>query len=616
MLRRRIKENGRSGQSVLELAIVFICLVLIVGGGVKLFSSLNLNMMHRMDVYQDSRKDAVNAKIQPGGNFLATQLTLRKSGIHEDKRGLSNPTSFLEYYPDSSYEYGAGTGDGIDATFSYRDPRLTEASILLRTQEQIMSFILRYKVNQAYHYGKTMQFEYDFFGWAWRWSWINPDNGKIVQNLMDDCVALSKQALRCFQDAIGKYQLALDDPIIPGPFDPFPELIPDKYGVDPQNAEDVAALVSEHALNRASIRDTIESMNSMLPGMVLMLYGGGSGAVAVFDQIINKWQNNLDHPKIPGPLDPHPENHPELYGLAANNTQQIDWLKDDCAKNRRALEAVIVDMKSQRDSIEDGSAEYGLIPMFDYVHDHILDSMMWGNAGHNNSLKKLELLLENFGKIISPVSMPVNLCNRIDDLDDSIDSNPGSMSMSETQNARNIALIIKNSAELRNLSNVSVKALLMGYVETVEIKLAAAISNWYNGHSVRNPYLLAAKSAAVSLRYYKDIFKDQNSTFITVPSSGVAGIINQMQAIALADSQPSNPQTIPSLQGFTDNLLACYEVQQQPPFKSELTELSSDLLTSLENWNDDVDTMKEYFGYAKINIWALYRVRDVITYPK
>jgi len=632
----RTRKTGLRGQSLLELAIVFVCFVFIIGAGMKLFSGLNLNMLHRIDAYQTSRVGAANAQISLGTKFLSSDLTLRQAKVngHEytDKRKLSDPTSFLEYFPDASYDFGEGNGPGQDASFSFKDPRLTQAAMLLYKEEQISSFILRYKSNQAYYYGNAMVWVDD--GWG-NGHW-DPDNSKIVQNLMDDCIELSKLALQCFQDAIAQYELALSDPVIPGPLDPYPEMIYEKYGIhdtDEDFAQEITDLKAEHSSNRQNIRDAADSMSSMLPGMILMFYGGGSDAATVFNTVINKWQHNLDNPKIPGPLDPHPEQHLALYGLTDKDVEQVAWLKADCAANRANLTARIADMIKLRDDIASGSSEYGLILMFDYIHDNI-----GSHSNHGKAVDKLKQLVDSFGKMQDTVTLSTSLCTGIDNVKAFLNGNPangrwGGISKASVTSAKALAATIKNSADLVGLKNTRIKTVLLNYVTAIETKLTAALAlpaaDWNVSHysSRLVSMLTTAQSTAVWLQTYKNILtiKDSDSSLLSLPSASIVSLINQMQAKVLANTELTSKDTITILQGITASLLDLVEVQLQEPLVSQLTELSADfLLASLQNWEswelnkdeEDLATSKEYYQYAKINIWALYRMRDVATYPK
>src|SRR3989338_5408894 len=219
---RRLYRTKKSGQVILETAIVFVSLVTLAVSSMALFSNLNLNMTERIDKYRQDRFNAVN-------------------GIPV------NPENYLYYYPHEII-LGSDTGSGGNFNSSfYEDERIEQAELCLERQDRIMYVINPYKMNQSLVLARQLELENYYENGQWYYRWLPLGYLEAVQNLVDDSIALSNQALDEYDQAISYFQQALDDPLVPGPFD------------------------LEHPENRELLQSQIDSLREARPGLRRLL---------------------------------------------------------------------------------------------------------------------------------------------------------------------------------------------------------------------------------------------------------------------------------------------------------------------------------------------------------
>jgi len=220
-------------------------------GAVRLFSNMNLNMLNRLDLYRQSRVDAVN---NPA--FLAMPIGVRPF----EYRPLFDPIVFLDYFPNNNLTIPQGEDAGNFNPLFFEDDRLTKADYLMEESENIMDIIVPYKINQAYDSLPTWQdrFTFPVPDWDWgggrdgdgwppihlHWSRAQYKNDLIVF-LCDDSIALLRKGRKNYNDVIALFQDVLNNPIIPGPFD----------------------YTEENAANRESLQSMIDGLNQAKPGL-------------------------------------------------------------------------------------------------------------------------------------------------------------------------------------------------------------------------------------------------------------------------------------------------------------------------------------------------------------
>ncbi len=120
----------KNGQVFLETVMVIIGLATFAVVSMRIFSNLNLNMNERIKHYRESRVDAIN-------------------------NGGGNPIDFLFDYAHSP-SIGTGFNPGFDLIF-LMEPNIFEATRLLERENNIISVILPYKINQAYYLAKQLK---------------------------------------------------------------------------------------------------------------------------------------------------------------------------------------------------------------------------------------------------------------------------------------------------------------------------------------------------------------------------------------------------------------------------------------------------------------------------
>ncbi|MCX5697927.1 MAG: hypothetical protein NTU54_08200 [Candidatus Omnitrophica bacterium] len=135
----RITPNAdKSGQVILEAALVIISLATFAVVSMRIFSNLNLNMTTRIDHYRSSRLDAFN-------------------------NAGPDPLKFLFDYTYTPTPV-TGFNPGFDVAF-LQDPYIFEASRLLEEENDIINVILPYKINQAYYLASQVTTTADYGKW-------------------------------------------------------------------------------------------------------------------------------------------------------------------------------------------------------------------------------------------------------------------------------------------------------------------------------------------------------------------------------------------------------------------------------------------------------------------
>lgn len=182
----------RSGQVVLETVVVVMCLAVIAISSVRLFSSLNLHMLDRLNIFRQSRLQAVNAPQVLAGRMLPV-APLSRGGY----RQLSNPTTLLDYTPKNIVNIEPYIPQGAFFWDSYGVQYETE--LLLNT-------ILKYMLNQAYWYSAhctwnptTKRFE------PYRYIYY-------VQRMMDQTMPVMDKIYQNLLASFDEYTRSLTDP--------------------------------------------------------------------------------------------------------------------------------------------------------------------------------------------------------------------------------------------------------------------------------------------------------------------------------------------------------------------------------------------------------------------
>lgn len=211
------KQESASAEVLLETVLVFVTLVVLAIGSIRLFSFLNTNIVDRIAKYQ-SREARLGA--------LEGDTPVRPEAYLDDAAALN-----LTDYTDK--------GDTIVSFLE--EPRLQEAEILLAKQGKINDLILRYKLNQAsflangltLHQGfcKREVFTDEFCDYGgcptrcvdWYPPYWEPNTPQdyisLTSALLDESINLINQADDNFSQAITKQKDVLDNPIKPGPYD-------------------------------------------------------------------------------------------------------------------------------------------------------------------------------------------------------------------------------------------------------------------------------------------------------------------------------------------------------------------------------------------------------------
>ena len=182
----------RSGQVVLETVVVVMCLAVIAISSARLFSSLNLHMLDRLNIFRQSRLQAVNAPHLLSGRLLPV-APLSRGGYRE----LSNPTTLLDYTPKNIVNIEPYIPQGAFFWDSYGIQYETE--LLLNT-------ILKYMLNQAYWYSVHC---------AW-----NPSSKQFapsryiyyIQRMMNQTIPVMEKIYQNLLDSFDEYAQSLTDP--------------------------------------------------------------------------------------------------------------------------------------------------------------------------------------------------------------------------------------------------------------------------------------------------------------------------------------------------------------------------------------------------------------------
>jgi len=260
--------KGKKAQVILETAIVLVCLVIVAIASTRLFAGLNLNSLRRLDLYRDTRLDAVNRPVA-----LASQSVPTWPGITVP---LSNPTVFLDYYPETSVTITPiDPRKNLNKLF-LEDERLDKAAMEVARMGYIVSTVAPYKANQI----KTMVLNP---------LWMIPIIGTPLQGTICyfcfDLINHSIQAGVCLNKAKNYFQDVLDHPLRytnNSPFDPNPETHPEDYDLDPSEPgyPDMIALMKEqHQANRDSISQNVQNLHDtsdallMWQGMIFVEFG-------------------------------------------------------------------------------------------------------------------------------------------------------------------------------------------------------------------------------------------------------------------------------------------------------------------------------------------------------
>lgn len=253
----RIKKSKRVlGQVILELVIVFICLSLLAIALTQVFANLNLNMVNRLQAYRDSRLAAVNNPARLAGINVPTPLN--------PNAPLSNPLTFLDYFPQSSITIPQDPAStGADWLF-YQDSRMNEAALFLEEQRLSSDLIIPYKINQAKYLAELINWNEATQQWE---PAVYID---LVKSLMGESIDLINRSYNTnFLGVIGLYRDILDDPTIPGSFDPDVIANAQLYGLDPNNIDTarIEKLQEQHTESRADLEGTISSLASAREGL-------------------------------------------------------------------------------------------------------------------------------------------------------------------------------------------------------------------------------------------------------------------------------------------------------------------------------------------------------------
>lgn len=218
---QRIKE---SGQVLLETTLVFISLAAIAVGSMTIFAKLNSTATQRIDKYRNDRLNAVNA-----------QPILPKDFLYKwpDKLGSTNAVTV------------DGGSNGILSVVFTEDPRIAQARICLKEQENIINLILPYKINQASVLAPIS--EDDLF-----WT----EKCRLVKELCRQMIASAQLAKNDYAKTINLYQAALDSPLVDGPF-------------DPEVAD--ASRKTQNENNRRELQGLINQLKAAQPGLEIML---------------------------------------------------------------------------------------------------------------------------------------------------------------------------------------------------------------------------------------------------------------------------------------------------------------------------------------------------------
>jgi len=257
--------ENRSGQVILETAMVLVAIAVVALSSMALFANFNLNLIDRSRLFKDSRREALNSS-------TATSAIPN----HRD-----NPVTYLDYSPNTDIGIGDGGLDpgGFDESF-FEDARLAEAERLLEEADTIMNVTLPYKTRQAYNLLAPPR---------GHWNRISKTNATTARNLCNEMLQARTNynqysqlsAPRAYDDffedmdghdadgdhflgAVGLMQQALDVPVENGPFDPTP--------TEPANDPDaLAARVAQNAQNRTQLQQAVNGIKAQQVGVGQLL---------------------------------------------------------------------------------------------------------------------------------------------------------------------------------------------------------------------------------------------------------------------------------------------------------------------------------------------------------
>jgi len=250
---------SQKGQATLELAIVFICLVVIAVASMGWFSNFNLSSLDRIELFRRTRLDAINNPER----LMARSVTIRPGEV----KTLNDPTAFLEYFPHAT----AGShGDSLIpptdySGFVFEDPRVVNASLMLEKLDYINSFIFPYKIYQMYGM-RTMAFN------SGRYDWPNATIINTVRTIARDGANLTTIAMNSFNASRQNFTAAIDAPLRPGPFDDACTL--ENYGLPntPEGLEQLVTIQEANDQRRETMRLNIDQMGSQLTGFDMLFF--------------------------------------------------------------------------------------------------------------------------------------------------------------------------------------------------------------------------------------------------------------------------------------------------------------------------------------------------------
>ncbi|MDD5731075.1 MAG: hypothetical protein PHN57_08140 [Candidatus Omnitrophica bacterium] len=443
MLIPRMRHTNQSGQVLLETVIVFLALVILAIAAVGWFSNLNLNQLHRIDLYRKTRLDAVNNPAR------LSAMTVNTTG---GMMSLAEPKTFLKYFPDQGLVMTPG--EDINPAY-FDDHRIVEAELLLDRQDGILNVIIPYRVTQAYNLNQTVYWNGD-----WNDGPLVPRKTvNAIVNLMgeganevggnpdaDDNPRLN--AYDSFVTAIEKFKAVLNSPLVPGPFDPNPT--PANYNLfspplsPDELARQLAAIQSEHDYNRQNIQDTINSLEGFYDkngnwvsgakkGLHIMIYG-------------------TEPPDEPAPIPPN----------TRINTGR-------------------------------GLYDYYLL----YIKNNY-DDPDWRLTRYAESNKRLKELYENVGLVTNVVRLSPELVNEINGVYNILKGDVAQIPYSSVQDAKALSSQIAASPEISSIGG-GIKAA----ANDLDEKLGDAITRW-NEPAVRFSDLTDAHNDAALLKNYSD----------------------------------------------------------------------------------------------------------------
>ena len=226
-----------------------------------------------------------------------------------------------------------------------------------------------------------------------------------------------------------------------------------------------------------------------------------------FCQAIELYRDVLANPTIPGHFDPHPENHPDLYGLNPedpNYNHAIENLRNQNNTNRQNLQDTINNLESAKPSLEnwkniiiEGLGEYAYLGLRYVIEGGHLGSLSCHTeiigpptdpteiticepaTEHLNAVETLKQAVDFTGDISSP-SLNSGLAGNINQLYSLFQA--GVESYEQALSARDLAQSILNDTQVQNDPN------LKNIAESLNENLNSAIEHWDDA-AIRNDYL-------------------------------------------------------------------------------------------------------------------------------